>query len=180
MSGLAVVLGADRSPNETLVQVAGSGHRVKADALRKAMADEPAIRERFLRYAQAFAVQVAYATLAQGRHGLQKRLARWLLMCHDRAEGDALVLTQRVIARALGTHCTRVTLLACGLQERGLIRATRGRICILDRTGLEALARGLYGAPEAEYARLMGEERSVGQPVGQFTGRVTCQTANRT
>lgn len=156
MTGMAVVMGDDRSPHEVLIQVPGAGHRLQADALREAMAAEPAIRERFLRSVQAFAVQVAHTALANGRFSLQPRLARWLLMCHDRVDGDQLHLTHEFLALMLGVRRAGVTVTVHELEGRGLIRATRGCIRLLDRGGLEALAHGAYGVPEAEYRRLMG------------------------
>jgi CRP-like cAMP-binding protein len=156
MSGLAVVLGADRSPNETRYQLPGTGHRIEVGVLREAMGAEPAIRERFLLYSQAFAVQVAHTTLANGRSTIAVRLARWLLMCHDRVSGDVLELTHEFLSIMLGVRRSGVTVATHELEGRGLITATRGRIRVLDRGGLLAEAHGIYGVPEAEYARLMG------------------------
>ncbi len=156
LTGMAVVMGDQRSPYEAVIQVPGAGHRIAAEALREAMAAEPTIRERFLRYVQAFGVQVAHTALANGRFSLQPRLARWLLMCHDRVDGDQIELTHEFLATMLGMRRAGVTVATHELEGRGLIRATRGRVRVLDRGGLEALAHGLYGVPEAEYARLMG------------------------
>ncbi len=155
MSGLALVLGDDRSPHETMMQVEGTGHRIDADSLREAMAAEPAIRERFLRYSQAFAIQVAHTTLANGRHPLQPRLARWLLMCHDRVDGHQVDLTHDFLALMLGVRRAGVTVAVHEMEGRGFIKATRGRIRVLDRDGLATLAQGIYGVPEAEYTRLL-------------------------
>ncbi len=162
LSSLAPVMGDDRSPHEVLVQVAGAGHRIGTDALREAMAAEPTIRDRLLRYAQAFAVQVAHTALANGRYPLQPRLARWLLMCRDRIDGDQLDLTHEFLSVMLGMRRAGVTVATHELEGRGVIRATRGRIRILDRAGLEALAHGIYGVPEAEYARLVGQRLGPG------------------
>ncbi len=155
MSSLPVLMGGDSSPHETLMQVDGTGHRIETGALREAMAAEPAIRERFLRYAQAFAVQVAHTTLANGRHPLQPRLARWLLMCHDRVDGHQFDLTHEFLSLMLGVRRAGVTVAVHELEGRGVIKATRGRIRVLDRDGLATVAEGIYGVPEAEYARLL-------------------------
>ena len=157
MTAMAVVMGDDRSPHETLFQVAGTGHRMEADALREAMTVEPAIRERLLRFALAFSVQSAHTTLASGRHAIEGRLARWLLMCHDRVDGDRLELTHEFLSLMLGVRRAGVTVALHLLEGRGLIKATRGCIRLLDRAGLEATAQGSYGVAEAEYARLMGQ-----------------------
>ncbi len=156
MTGLPVVMGDDRSPHEVFIQTEGQGHRMDADALREAMAAEPAIRERFLRFIQAIAIQVSYTTLANGQHTIVARLARWLLMCDDRSDGDTFALTHEFLSLMLGVRRAGVTVATHELEGRGLIKATRGRIRILDRGGLETAADGAYGVPEAEYQRLLG------------------------
>jgi CRP-like cAMP-binding protein len=156
MSGSPVVMGDDRSPHEVFVQTEGQGHRMDADALREAMTAEPAIFARFLRFIQAIAVQVSYTTLANGQHTIVARLARWLLMCDDRSDGDSFSLTHEFLSLMLGVRRAGVTVATHELEGRGLIKATRGRIRILDRGGLETASDGAYGVPEAEYQRLLG------------------------
>ncbi len=156
MTGVPVVMGDDRSPHEVFIQTEGQGHRMNADALREAMAAEPAIRDRFLRFIQAVAIQVSYTTLANGQHTIVARLARWLLMCDDRSDGDTFLLTHEFLSLMLGVRRAGVTVATHELEGRGLIKATRGRIRILDRGGLETAADGSYGTPEAEYQRLLG------------------------
>ncbi|HEX8664763.1 MAG TPA: helix-turn-helix domain-containing protein, partial [Beijerinckiaceae bacterium] len=89
-------------------------------------------------------------------HNLGERLARWLLMCHDRVEGDELKLTQEFIAQMLGTRRSGVSEAAILLQAAGLIRYSRGHITILDREGLEEFACECYGVVRAEFERLLG------------------------
>lgn len=156
MSGLAVVLGEERSPHEVVVQLAGHGHRIEADDLRAAMRAEPSLRELFLRYALTTLGQSANTILANARLGIEARLARWLLMCHDRVDGDVLPLTHEFLSVMLGVRRAGVTVAVHMLEGRGLIRATRGRIHVMDRGGLEQAAGGIYGPSEAEYVRLMG------------------------
>ncbi len=86
MTGVSIVQGSDRSVTEAFVQVAGDGWRLGADRLRDAMARRPSVQAHLLRYAQAFAVQVAYTALANGRASIEMRLARWLLMAKDRSQ----------------------------------------------------------------------------------------------
>lgn len=157
MTGPVVLLGADRSPHETFVQVAGSGHRIEVAALREAMAAEPGIRDRFLLFVHASALQVAQTALVNAKNTIEARLARWLLMCLDRTNGDELVLTHEFLSLMLGVRRSGVTVSVHILEGRGLIRATRGRIRVLDRGALEAAADGGYGIPEAEYQRLLGQ-----------------------
>ena len=156
MSGLAVNVGDDRSPHETQVQMSGTGHRVAAKALRHVMSTDPEIREKLLLYVQVFAVQTAHTVLSQGWHTIEQRLARWLLMCQDRVARQELDLTHDILALMLGVRRAGITVATQALEARGAIRANRGRIRILDRHGLEELAQGSYGVPEAEYARLLG------------------------
>lgn len=154
--GSPVVLGTDLCPHETLVQADLQGVRVLADELRRAMADSPALHGVLLRYVQVFATQTAHTALANAAHRMDQRLARWLLMCRDRLDGDELPLTQLFLSRMLGANRPGVTEAVRALANAGLIGHARGRITVLDRIGLETAAGGSYGAPEAEYVRLFG------------------------
>lgn len=87
---------------------------------------------------------------------VEERLARWLLICHDRVEGDELPLTQDFIAQMLGVRRSGVTVAAVALQEEGVIRYVRGQITVLDRAGLEATACECHRAVKAEFDRLLG------------------------
>ena len=109
-----------------------------------------------LHYAQAFMLQSSYTSLANGRGTLEKRLARWLLMAHDRIEGDELPLIHDFLSLMLGVRRAGVTTAIRELEHKALIEGRRGLIVVLDRDGLEELADGFYGQPEAEYKRLMG------------------------
>lgn len=156
MSGVTVVLGITQSPNETFVQVAGAGLRIGADHLRAAMDESATLQPFLLRYAQALMVQTAQTALANGRARIGERLARWLLMAHDRSDGDDLPLTHEFLAIMLGVRREGVTIALQRLEGVNLIRARRGLIVILDRNGLETCADGSYGVSEVEYERLIG------------------------
>src|SRR5689334_20408258 len=104
MTGLPVVLGTDESPCDVFVQIAGEGHRIAADKLRAAMLQSVTLLGCFLRYAHVFIVQSGSTALANARGKLEERLARWLLMAHDRTDGDQLLLTQEFLALMLGTR----------------------------------------------------------------------------
>ena len=97
MTGINVVMGNDRSPHLSYMQAAGKGQSMKADALRQVMQDSPAIRISFLHFAQAFMVQASHTAVANGQGNVEERLARWLLMAHDRLEGDDLPLTHEFL-----------------------------------------------------------------------------------
>jgi CRP-like cAMP-binding protein len=157
MTGAAVVMGNHRSPNEVYVQVAGSGLRIEADKLRAALDASESLRLLAQKFVQVFIAQVTQTALANGRAKLDERLARWLLMAHDRHDDDHLLLTHEFVALMLGVRRPGVTDALHELEGRGLLRATRGVIRILNRKGLEELAGSAYGVPEAEYKRLIGE-----------------------
>jgi CRP-like cAMP-binding protein len=149
------VQGSDRSPHETFIQVPGDGIRIAAAALRDAFEASASLRRLLLRYAQAFSIQVAYTALANGRDSIDRRLARWLVMCHDRVDGDAFPITHEFLALMLGVRRAGVTNALQDLENRKAIKLQRGRIEITDRDQLVKIAGGSYGAAEAEYERLM-------------------------
>lgn len=155
MTGLPVVMSDDRSPNETFVQVAGSSRRLAADDLRGALTASATLQRRLLRYAQAFLVQTTHTALSNGTAKVAERLARWILMSHDRM-GDDLPLTHEFLSVMLAVRRPGVTDAVHELEGHGLIRSVRGRISIIDREGLVEAANGSYGVPESEYERLLG------------------------
>jgi CRP-like cAMP-binding protein len=154
MTGLAVVHGADRSPCETFIQVAGEGQCISAEDLRAAIDKSVTMLKSFLRYAHVFGVQSDYTALANARGNIEERLARWLLMSHDRGEGDRMLLTHEFIALMLGVRRAGVTGALQGFEGKGLVATARGSVTVKDRDGLKDCANGLYGAPEAEFKRL--------------------------
>ena len=156
MTGLGIVLGDDRSTNETLVQSSGSAMRISATLLREIMAVSRSLTATLLRYVNVFMVQGSQTALANGRGRLDERLARWLLMWHDRVLDDDLVITHEFLALLLGVRRQGVTVALHELEGRGLIRSMRSHVRILDRDGLRLVANGFYGIPEAEYDRSIG------------------------
>jgi CRP-like cAMP-binding protein len=157
MTGVPVIMGDDRSPHETFVQVAGSGQCIETDDLRGLMKLHPGLREIFLRFALAYMVQTAHTALANGRARIEERLARWLLMAHDRMERPELPLTHELLSVMLGVRRPGVTDALHRLEGYRTIRARRGVITILDRDQLLEIADASYGLPEAEYERLLGD-----------------------
>jgi CRP-like cAMP-binding protein len=156
LSGIPILLGADRTPQECFIQTAGEGLRIGADDLRRAMASSASLHQHLLRFVQAFMIQIGQTALANGCHTLEQRLARWLLMCHDRVDGDEVFTTHEFLSLMLGVRRAGVTDALKILEERGLISTKRGQVTVLDRAKLEAVAGDSYGVPEAEYARLIG------------------------
>ena len=154
MSGTAVLLDGDTTPHETFMQISGHGLAIASDRLRAAMDESPTLRRHLLRFVQSLLTQTTHTALSNGRAKLEERLARWLLMCHDRIDGDTMDLTHEFLAMMLGVRRAGVTVGTHILEGNGLIRAERGRITILDRQRLEREAHQSYGVPEAEYDRL--------------------------
>jgi CRP-like cAMP-binding protein len=156
VTGLSVILGNDRSPHSTYIQVSGDGQRLSVTALRAAMAKSSTLHAVLLRYVQIFMVQASGTAVANARATLEERLARWLLMAHDRIDGDALDLTHEFLALMMGTRRPGVTEGIHALTHAGLIKGQRGLITVIDREGLRKRAGKFYGAPEAESKRLIG------------------------
>jgi CRP-like cAMP-binding protein len=156
MTGTAIVLGSDRSPHETYMQVEGEGHRITATKLREAIKGSDTLRDVLLRWVQVFTVQTAHTAITNARAKLDKRLARWLLMAHDRVRDDTLPLTHEFLGLMLGVRRASVTETLQSLESQNLITAGRGHIIILNRRGIERTAGEAYGTPEAEYRRLIG------------------------
>jgi CRP-like cAMP-binding protein len=157
MSGTSVVLANDRSPHSVYVQVGGLAMRSPAQALVKAIATSGTLNALLLRYAQSFMVQTAHTAVAAACAKLDERLARWILMAHDRTKGDTLLLTHEALALMLGVRRASVTEALHDLKNRGLLELERGVIAVIDRDGIEQVAGHYYGMPEAEYRRLISE-----------------------
>jgi CRP-like cAMP-binding protein len=156
MTGLAVVMGADKTPHDTFIQSPGAGLRITAEKLRQALAKGPTLQRSCLLYAHAFGLQTTYTAIANGRSKIEERLARWLLMARDRVDTDDLTLTHEFLSLMLGVRRPGVTGAIHILVTQGLIKAHRGIISIVDRNGLEKTSNGAYGVPEAEFQRLFG------------------------
>lgn len=150
-----VVLGTDRSPNKIEVQVAGHGHRIDITRFVEMVREREGLRVAALRFAQALAIQASYTVMSNALQSVDKRLARWLLMCHDRCDSAEIALTHRFMAVMLCVRRASVTVALQTLESNGLIRAERGYVTITSRSRLEGFAADAYGQAEAEYARLM-------------------------
>jgi CRP-like cAMP-binding protein len=156
VSGYHLFLGTSTTPNRTFMQVAGGGARVPAPVLLDMVANSARVRNFFLGYVHSCEIQLAQSALANARYNMNERLARWLLMCHDRLDGNDLPLTHEFLALMLGVRRSGVTNEMHVLEGMNAIRATRGNVRIIDRSKLEEIAAGCYGVAEAEYERLLG------------------------
>jgi len=156
MHGIAVALGVNVSAQRSLVQGAGSALRVHAAAFRRELERSPALRGILDRYAFVLMTQLAQNALCISVHRVEQRLARWLLMSHDRAHADAFYVTHAFLANMLGVRRVGVTEAAGVLQRKKLIRYARGRVEVVNRRGLEAAACRCYRADRETWRRLLG------------------------
>jgi CRP-like cAMP-binding protein len=157
MLGVPLLSGVETSFVEAMVQMPGTALRMGARAFRAEVEANAPFRMLLLRYGEALQAQVMQTAACNGRHGLEQRLARWLLMAHDRSDGDELPLTQDFLAMMLGVHRPSITVTAGILQRAGLIRYASGLITVLDRPSLEAAACECYGAVRRRFASLLGQ-----------------------
>jgi CRP-like cAMP-binding protein len=158
--GLAALLSTDCTPHQCVVQVDGEGFRIGAERLRILMQLSPRLHDVLLRYVQVVLIQAEQTALANGRFSIERRLARWILMCHDRIDGDELNFTHELLSIMLGVRRPGVTVATHVLEGAKMIKATRGRLTVLSREKLEEAAGGSYGIPEGEYERLIGPFRA--------------------
>ncbi|MBB2719621.1 UNVERIFIED_ORG: CRP-like cAMP-binding protein [Rhizobium etli] len=144
MTGISVVLEADRTPWRAFVQEAGSAVRIPTRAIREAVKRSPSIREKLLRYAHSIMVQMAETALALGHYSLNQRLARLILMSHDRAGSDELLITHEFLAMMLGVRRAGVSEALALLEGEGMIRSERGKVIIRNRADLITMTGGSY------------------------------------
>jgi CRP-like cAMP-binding protein len=157
MTGVPLVMGDTRAQHSAYMQIAGNGYRIPAVAFAEALKKSPSLLALMLKSAQAFMIQTAHTALANGRAKLVERLARWLLMAHDRMDTDAVPLTHEFLAVMLGVRRAGVTVALHSFEQRGYIAMRRGQLTIINRPGIEQVAGSFYGMPEAELKRLMSE-----------------------
>jgi CRP-like cAMP-binding protein len=155
MLGATLVLGVDVAPLRAVVQGKGTALRLSATHLRRQLRVSPSLVTSLYRYQYVLMEQLAKSAACAHFHEVGARLARWLLMTHDRAHADHFHLTHEYLAGVLGVRRSGVTVAAGTLQRKMLIRYTRGKISILDREGLEAACCECYDAAIDDYRRLL-------------------------
>jgi CRP-like cAMP-binding protein len=142
--GAAVAVGLKINPQIAISQVPGDGVRVKAEALKSTLASAPELQFWMNRFAQIQTLLVAQSAACNRLHGIEQRLARWLLMSQDRLDSEAVPLTHEFLAEMLGTGRPSVSVAAAILQRAGLIGYARGSVMVVDRKGLEKAACECY------------------------------------
>ena len=155
-SPTSIVMGGDRSPHGIIMQIPGRGHRIETAPFIQAVGESASLRATLLLYVQALNAQTSFTALSNAVHHIDERLARWILMCHDRCESDDIPLTHEFMSIMLAVRRPSVTTSLHVLEGNGFIEADRGYITIKNRAALEVFAGDAYGKPEAEYRRLLG------------------------
>jgi CRP-like cAMP-binding protein len=153
--GAAAFLGGMRTNNRAIVQIAGSAARMSAKKLNEEFARGGALQSALLRYTQALMAQISQTPVCNRIHSLEERLARWLLMTHDRAQANEFPLTQEFIAYMLGARRPSISDTASRFQNKGLISYVRGKVHVLDRPGIESVACPCYRIVKEEFNRLL-------------------------
>jgi CRP-like cAMP-binding protein len=152
--GTAAIIGLKRSLERAVVQVAGDGHRIRSDALQSLFVSCPHLQNICSRYAVIQGMQCAQFAACNRLHGVEQRLARWLMIAHDRLDQGPLHITHDVLATILGTDRPSVSLAASVLQRKNAIEYTRGVVRIVNRKFLEDATCECYGVIE-ELNRLL-------------------------
>lgn len=152
--GLELLIGGAHWSETTICQVEGDSLRMPADAFLAAVAGETPLRRIAQRYLAAYLANVSQSVACNRLHKIEERFARWVLMTHDRVDGDGFYLTQEYIADMLGTHRPSVSVVAGAFQQAGYIKYRRGWMVIQDRAGLERASCECYEASAQQFASL--------------------------
>ena len=154
--GWPILLGAAHSPHSGIVQLTGGSALVlPAATLIELCAHDRELHGALLRFVQSFTVQMGRTIVANLRDQIDRRLARWVAMLHDRVDGDTLAITHQTLADALNVRRASVTDALHVMEGEGVLRCTRAQVVVRDRSALEALAGPCYGAAEAAYSTLV-------------------------
>jgi hypothetical protein len=157
-TGLPLFLGAATTPIDTLMQIPGECIRLSAASFTAAVDRLPSLRRALQLYAESTVSSMAWWVACNRVHIIEQRLARWLLMSHDRVLGDEFQLTQEFLAMMMGVRRASVSEAAAAFQAEGLIRYTRGLLAIVDRPGLESRTCECYWVVTREWDRLLGAD----------------------
>lgn len=156
MLGATLVLGVETVPLRGVVQGAGTALRLSAAPFKRALAQSPRLLRMMNRYVYVLLAQLSQTAACTRFHLIEARLARWLLMTHDRAHADHFHLTHQWLADMLGVQRSAITLAAGDLRDRKMIEYARGEIRIVDRKGLEGASCACYGLVVDDYEQLLG------------------------
>ena len=162
MAGLSVFLDGQASQFRYIVQVPGDALRLEAKDFLRRVTRSSALHGVLLRYTHVFVTQLSQSIACNSLHPVPQRLCRWLLAVHDRVEGNAFPLTHEFLAAMLGVRRASITEAAHKLRQAGVIRYGAGRLTVLDRPGLNAMACGCHRLVQNELDRVLGEKGARG------------------
>ena len=157
--GISLFMGGDTTPSSAVVQTGGHGYRLQALLLKEEFNRDGLMQRLLLRYTQALLTQMSQTAACNRHHSVEQQLCRWLLLTLDRLPSNELVMTQELVASALGVRRESITEVAGKLQRGGFVRYRRGHITVLERSGLEAGACECYAVVKKEFARLLSDVR---------------------
>ena len=157
MLGMSLLSGYNKPYVEAIVPMHATLLELPVRTFRREIAADGPLRELLTRYCEAMQAQLMQTAACNGRHPLEQRLARWLLMAHDRVVGDTVHLSQEFLAMMLGVLRPTVSIAAAELQREKLIRYAAGHITMLDRAGLEGASCACYAAVQARFEALLGK-----------------------
>ena len=155
VSGLDAFLGVTNSTDRVFCQIPGKGFRIRPAAVRAAVDDGSSLGPLLLRYTHAVMAMLAQGVACNAQHTLEQRMCRWLLMTRDRVDSDTFPLTQEFLAMMLGVRRPSVSVIGAMLQQAGFIQYRRGRMTILNRSGLKEASCECYAFVQAEFERAL-------------------------
>lgn len=155
--GISLFMGGDTTPSSAVVQTAGHGYRLPGRLLKEEFSRGGLVQRLLLRYTQALLTQMCQTAACNRHHSIEQQLCRWLLLTLDRLPSNELVMTQELVASALGVRRESITETAGNLQRAGIVRYRRGHISVLDRRGLETSACECYAVVKKELTRLLSD-----------------------
>lgn len=154
--GWPVLLGDVRSPYATILRAeAGTALRIPVERVVAAAEQSDTLRRALLRFIEVFMIQMGRTVVSALGHSVERRLARWILLYHDRVRGDEITMTHEEFRIMLGVRRSSITDALHRLEEQHAIRSVRGRVIVREREKLLALAADTYGSAEAAYERLV-------------------------
>ena len=153
--GVSLFMGGETTPSRAIVQSAGFAYRLAGRRLKNEFERHGQLLHVLLRYTQSLITQMAQTAVCNRHHSVDQQLCRWLLLSLDRLPSSQLNMTQELIANMLGVRREGVTGAARKLQDLGVIRYSRGRITVLDRSKLEKLSCECYEVVKKETDRLL-------------------------
>ena len=163
--GISLFMGGDTTPSSAVVQTGGHGYRLQGKLLKEEFNRAGLMQRLLLRYTQALVTQMFQTGACNRHHSIEQQLCRWLLLTLDRLPTNELIMTQELVASALGVRREGITEAAGKLQRAGIISYRRGHISVLKRSGLETGACECYAVVKKELGRLLSDVQYRQSPV---------------